>query len=118
MFGSVARGNARPDSDVDLTLEFAQDANPSLFEIGRIKEAAEAAEAAEADLGRPVDIGERSAMTPRVASSAGHGPAQGVLMPGSTEERLEDIRDAATDLRDFVESATRCLMPTAWASGL
>ena len=112
MFGSVARGNARPDSDVDLTLEFAQDANPSLFEIGRIKEAAEAA------LGRPVDIGERSAMTPRVASSAGHGPAQGVLMPGSTEERLEDIRDAATDLRDFVESATRCLMPTAWASGL
>jgi uncharacterized protein with HEPN domain len=25
-------------------------------------------------------------------------------MPRSTEERLEDIRDAATDLRDYVES--------------
>ena len=25
-------------------------------------------------------------------------------MPRSTEERLEDIRDTATDLRDFVES--------------
>jgi predicted nucleotidyltransferase len=64
VFGSVARGEARPDSDVDLTLEFAPDANPSLFEIGRIKEEAETV------LGRPVDIGERSAMTRRVAAAA------------------------------------------------
>lgn len=70
VFGSVARGNARPDSDVDLTLEFAADANPSLFEIGHIKEEVEAA------IGRPVDIGERSAMTPRVAASAGHDLVQ------------------------------------------
>jgi predicted nucleotidyltransferase len=70
VFGSVARGEARPDSDVDLALEFAPDANPSLFEIGRIKEAAETA------LGRSVDIGERSAMTPRVAASVAHDLVQ------------------------------------------
>jgi predicted nucleotidyltransferase len=70
VFGSVARGEARPDSDVDLTFEFAPDANPSLFEIGRIKQEVETA------LGRSVDIGERSAMTPRVAASAAHDLVQ------------------------------------------
>jgi predicted nucleotidyltransferase len=64
VFGSVARGDARPDSDVDLALQFAPDATPSLFDIGRIKDEVETV------LGRPVDIGERSAMTPRVAASA------------------------------------------------
>lgn len=64
VFGSVARGDARPDSDVDVTIEFAHEATPSLFEIGHIKEEVEAA------LGRPVDLGERSTMTPKVAASA------------------------------------------------
>ena len=64
VFGSVARGDARPDSDVDLALEFAPGADPSLFEIARIKDEAEAV------LGRRVDIGERSAMAPRVAAAA------------------------------------------------
>jgi predicted nucleotidyltransferase len=64
VFGSVARGEARPDSDVDLALEFAPDANPSLFDIGRIKQEAESV------LGRTVDVGERSTMTPRAAASS------------------------------------------------
>jgi predicted nucleotidyltransferase len=63
IFGSVARGDARPDSDVDLMLAFAPEAEPSLFEIARIKEMLEEA------LGRPVDLGEKSAMKPRVAAA-------------------------------------------------
>jgi predicted nucleotidyltransferase len=64
VFGSVARGDARPDSDVDITIEFASDATPSLFEIGHIKDEVKAA------LDRPVDVGERSTMTPNMAASA------------------------------------------------
>lgn len=64
VFGSVARGDARPDSDVDVTIEFAPDAAPSLFEIGHIKDEVEAA------LGHRVDLGERSTMTPKVAATA------------------------------------------------
>ena len=64
VFGSVARGDARPDSDVDLAIEFAPGAKPSLFEIAHIKDEAEAV------LGRHVDLGERSTMASRVAVSA------------------------------------------------
>jgi predicted nucleotidyltransferase len=64
VFGSVARGDARPDSDVDVAIDFTQDTKSSLFEIVRLKEEMEAA------LGRPVDIGERAAMTKRVATAA------------------------------------------------
>jgi predicted nucleotidyltransferase len=64
VFGSVARGDARPDSDVDLAIAFAAEAEPSLFEITHIKETLEEA------LGRSVDLGERSAMKPHVAASA------------------------------------------------
>lgn len=33
LFGSVLKGTARPDSDVDLLVEFAPDAKPSLFTL-------------------------------------------------------------------------------------
>jgi predicted nucleotidyltransferase len=64
VFGSVARGDARPDSDVDLAIDFSPDTTASLFEIVRLKEEIEQV------LGRPVDIGERSAMNARVAVAA------------------------------------------------
>jgi predicted nucleotidyltransferase len=64
VFGSVARGDARPDSDVDLAVELRTGAEPSLFAITHIKE-----EIAQA-LGRPVDLGERSAMKLKVAGAA------------------------------------------------
>jgi predicted nucleotidyltransferase len=64
VFGSVARGDARPDSDVDVAIDFAPNSKISLFDIIRLKEELEAA------LGRPVDIGERSSMTRRVAAAA------------------------------------------------
>jgi uncharacterized protein len=50
VFGSVARGEMRPDSDVDLLVEFLPDARPSL-----ITHAAAARELT-ALLGRKVDL--------------------------------------------------------------
>jgi predicted nucleotidyltransferase len=64
VFGSVARGDGRPDSDVDLAIDFAPATKSSLFQIVRLKEEIEAA------LGHPIDIGERSAMTKRIAAAA------------------------------------------------
>jgi len=37
LFGSVLKGTARPDSDVDLLVEFEEDARPSLFDMARIE---------------------------------------------------------------------------------
>ena len=38
LFGSVARGEAKPGSDVDLLVEFLPDSNTGLFEMGALKE--------------------------------------------------------------------------------
>jgi len=38
LFGSVLKGTARPDSDVDLLVEFAPDAKPSLFTLVKIEQ--------------------------------------------------------------------------------
>lgn len=64
VFGSVARGDARPDSDVDLAVDFVREAEPSLLKLSRLQGEIEAA------LERPVDLGERSAMAPPVAAAA------------------------------------------------
>jgi predicted nucleotidyltransferase len=64
VFGSVARGDARPDSDVDVAIDLTPNSKTSLFDIIRLKEELEAA------LGRPVDIGERSSITRRAAAAA------------------------------------------------
>jgi predicted nucleotidyltransferase len=64
VFGSVARGDAGPDSDVDIAVAFSPEASPSLFDIARLKRQLEQS------IGRPVDIGERSAMKPGVAAAA------------------------------------------------
>jgi predicted nucleotidyltransferase len=64
VFGSVARGDARPDSDVDLLVDFAPGARPSLLTLSAMRE-----DLAEA-LGRPVDLGERAALKPRMAAAA------------------------------------------------
>lgn len=50
LFGSVARGEDLPDSDVDVLLEFEPGARVSLFTLARIQTILEDA------LARPVDI--------------------------------------------------------------
>jgi uncharacterized protein len=37
LFGSVLKGNARPDSDVDLLVEFSRGAKPSFLDLADIE---------------------------------------------------------------------------------
>lgn len=37
LFGSTLKGTARPDSDVDLLVEFERDAKPGLLDLARIE---------------------------------------------------------------------------------
>ena len=50
LFGSVLKGTAHPDSDVDLLVEFEPDAAPSLLDLAAI--ALSPAETAGAELAR------------------------------------------------------------------
>lgn len=54
LFGSVARGDANDESDIDFLVEFADEA--SLFDLFRIRHYLEDL------LGRPVDLGTRAAL--------------------------------------------------------
>jgi len=50
VFGSVVRGEARPDSDVDILVEFEPDARIGLFAFARLQRRLSEI------LGRPVDL--------------------------------------------------------------
>jgi len=60
VFGSVARGDAGPDSDVDILVEF--DVLPDLYEFSALRD-----RLAEI-LGRPVDLTTPHALKPRLRS--------------------------------------------------
>ena len=49
LFGSQLKGTARPDSDIDLLVEFIPDARPTLFDLAQI-------ELSQALGGRKVDV--------------------------------------------------------------
>ena len=51
LFGSQLKGTARPDSDVDLLVEFAPDARPTLLDLAQIE-----IELSRALGGRKVDV--------------------------------------------------------------
>jgi predicted nucleotidyltransferase len=51
LFGSVLHGADRPDSDVDLLVEFEPDAKPSLLDLSAIEQ-----ELSDLLDGRPVDL--------------------------------------------------------------
>lgn len=68
LFGSVARGEERPDSDIDLLVDFTEES--SLFDLMRM------ARELEDLLGRPVDI----------------------VSTGGLKERDQDILDDSVDL--------------------
>lgn len=60
VFGSHVRGDAGPDSDLDLIVEFAADARPTLFSLARLDRTLESA------LGVRVDVIPRGSLNPRL----------------------------------------------------
>jgi predicted nucleotidyltransferase len=61
VFGSVARGEAGPESDVDLALEIDPERRPTLFTLTRLKDLVET------QLGAKVDLGLRRDLHPHIA---------------------------------------------------
>jgi predicted nucleotidyltransferase len=59
VFGSAARGDMRPGSDVDILVEFAPGAHPGLGFFRLEEELSEL-------FGRPVDLGRKSLLKPLV----------------------------------------------------
>ena len=64
IFGSVARGNDRPDSDVDVMIEVNPDKVRSILAMGRIQMRLSSW------LGGPVDVVKRNALRPGVSDEA------------------------------------------------
>jgi predicted nucleotidyltransferase len=61
IFGSYARGDAEPGSDLDLLIDFAEGSKPTLFSLARLDAVLEAA------LGLKVDTVPRGSLNPRLA---------------------------------------------------
>ncbi len=64
IFGSVARGEDRPDSDIDILVEVNTSVVSSIFAYGRIQQALEDW------IGRPVDLAGKDRLRPGVAAEA------------------------------------------------
>jgi predicted nucleotidyltransferase len=60
LFGSAARGDLRPDSDIDLLVDFLPAARPGLLGVLAMRRELAAV------LGRPVDLAIKPALKPRV----------------------------------------------------
>jgi predicted nucleotidyltransferase len=63
IFGSVARGEEHPESDVDVLVEFEPQSHPTLFTLAGIKIRLSKL------LGRDVDVGTPDCLRPRVRAT-------------------------------------------------
>ena len=68
LFGSVSKGTARPDSDVDLLVEFEPGRAPGLFKLAGIE-----AELSRLLGGRPVDLRTAHDLSPHFRSEVLRG---------------------------------------------
>jgi predicted nucleotidyltransferase len=64
LFGSVARGDHRPDSDIDIMIEFDPDAHVTVFDYVGLKEFIAGL------FDRPVDVVSREGLKPYVRPAA------------------------------------------------
>lgn len=64
LFGSCSRGEERPDSDVDLLVQYADSDSMSLMSIGRVRKALEIS------TGRRIDLVEDGCLLPYAAATA------------------------------------------------
>ena len=64
LFGSVARGDDRPDSDVDVMIDVNSAIARGIFAIGHIQQSLQDW------IGRPVDLARRDRLRPGVAREA------------------------------------------------
>ena len=60
VFGSAARGDARPDSDIDVLVEFEPSARIGFIALSQLTHDLEAL------LGRRVDVGTKRGLNPRI----------------------------------------------------
>ena len=61
LFGSAARGELRPDSDIDILVEFVPNHTIDIFDFGHLEDELSSL------LRRPVDLVSRRGINPRIA---------------------------------------------------
>jgi predicted nucleotidyltransferase len=64
VFGSIARGDDHPDSDIDILVEFEPGAEGTIYEYVRLKEFVASL------FDRPVDVIDRDALKPHLRAPA------------------------------------------------
>jgi len=64
LFGSTARGNNRPDSDIDILVKFDPDAHVGVFEYVQVKEYIASL------FPQPVDVIDREGLKPHLRQSS------------------------------------------------
>ena len=97
LFGSVARNEARPESDVDLLVEFSQPVD--LFEFVRLQQYLEAM------LDRPVDLGTPDSLKPQLREQVFKEIIL-AMPPRDWKLRVEDMLQAITEIQSFTEGMT------------
>lgn len=121
LFGSVVRGQAGPNSDVDLLIEFEPAKVPEGFAFFGHQERLR--ELLQSLLGQPVDLADPRLLKPRIQE---HILSQAVSILPATEDLREKVEMSGKDWRVYVEDmldalalidrSTRNLTPDAFCA--